>query len=151
MSFYSEAYYGCSESSGAWGRERSHYARGCHESGLNLFQSLEEFSSTVVPQSSSPYECLPVSVEVLPVSKFFPVMYDIWSQDTRSSSDSWDNSDRNVYNREVSPGSPTDYSHMVPESSVDIHGTLGFSRMSHERSSVQPSQSVVLRLSALLR
>jgi hypothetical protein len=56
------------------------------KSNISLFQSLDEFSSSVEPLSLSAYECLPTgSAESATRSNFCPrAVSDIWSQDSRS-------------------------------------------------------------------
>lgn len=133
---------------------RSEGTRRTSDLSLNLFQSLDEYSSCVEPVSNSSYECRPSSSEEMraqggacPRS-----IGDIWSQDSISTIDSGiyahPANDRRVKH---APGGFTDYSHMLGH-----FPTAG----DHSESGIQPERftgrfsteqrPVILQLSNLI-
>jgi len=144
-------------SSGTWFMATNLYQSGLgprsSEPDLKLFQTLDEFSSTVEPLSLSPYECIPSSKDDSRSSTAPPKsLADIWSNDSSLSIDSnpWT---RSHPDQGSTKGKGyTDYSHMLQDISAQNKGGAPYENLYAPRNApVQQSRSVILCLSSLIR
>ena len=126
-------------------------SKGRSESSLSLFQSLDEFSSTVAPHKQPAYQCLPSHpVAFDRIHAHDNCFSDIWSQDTTSSQECWNQSWVNTNQSPATLG-PSDYKHFLTVSypTTDDRSLFPpFRRPAPARTATD--RSVVLCLSSLI-